>query len=280
MKYELCTDYDTMFRNIVELTCDYVNKNNIQTLVLGMSGGIDSTLCAALACEVAARPDTGVRLEGLVLPIQSNDVEMLRAETAARAFCNNFEIKTMLEPYTVLNRHIIGLTANPVDIRRGNIKARLRMIKLYDTAQKMNGLVLSTDNYTEYLLGFWTLHGDVGDYGMIQNLWKTEVYGLANYLLNKYKKNNELHKALALFEGIRAMPTDGLGVSKTDFDQIYPNYDKNSTPVQIYGEIDTTLLYYLKGDRSHAEDEMLKRHKATEFKRLNPFSIPRENLVG
>lgn len=280
MKYELCTNYDVMFRNIVELTCNYVNENNIETLVLGMSGGIDSTLCAALACEVAARHDTGVRLEGLILPIQSNNIEMERAAAASRAFCHHFETKTMLEPYTILANHIIGLTANPAAIRRGNIKARLRMIKLYDTAQKMNGLVLSTDNYTEYLLGFWTLHGDVGDYGMIQNLWKTEVYGLANYLLDKYKENNDLYKAVALLEGIKAMPTDGLGISKTDFDQIYPGYDVKGSPVQIYGNIDLILLKYLNGRTSGNASNVIQRHKATEFKRKNPLSIPREKLVG
>ena len=280
MKYELRTDYSRMFKNIVDFTCDYVNENNIETLVLGMSGGIDSTLCAALAYEVAARHDTGVKLEGLILPIQSNNVEMERAETAARAFCHNFEIKDLIEPYAVLNKHIIGLNTYPVTIRRGNIKARLRMIKLYDTAQKMNGLVLSTDNYTEYLLGFWTLHGDVGDYGMIQNLWKTEVYGLANYLLDKYKENNDLYKAVALLEGIKAMPTDGLGVSATDFDQIYPDYNKNSTPVDVYGVIDALLLSHLNDVHLCSDNgDVIQRHKATEFKRLNPFSIPRKYII-
>lgn len=49
------------------------------------------------------------------------------------------------------------------------------------------GLVMSTDNQTEYQLGFWTIHGDVGDFDPIQDLWKTEVYGLANYLRDRYR---------------------------------------------------------------------------------------------
>jgi nicotinamide-nucleotide amidase len=269
-----------MLKKIVEFTCDYINNSKIETLVLGMSGGIDSTLTAALAREAADRCIIDVKLKGLILPIQSNDVEMLRAQTAARAFCHSFGIKDLIEPYAVLDKHIIGLNTDPVTIRRGNIKARLRMIKLYDTAQKMNGVVLSTDNYTEYLLGFWTLHGDVGDYGMIQNLWKTEVYELAGYLIDKYKETNDLYKAVALLEGIKAMPTDGLGISASDFDQIYPHYNRNDTPVDVYGKIDAILLGYLVGDRSEDNHPIIKRHKATEFKRVNPFSIPRIDIIG
>jgi nicotinamide-nucleotide amidase len=283
MKYELCTDYDQMFENIVEYTRDYIDGQKIKTLVIGMSGGIDSTLTAALAREVVNRCIAKVELKGLVLPIQSDKIEMERAVTAAKAFCDSYEYKDMTAAYMALAANIVSVKfgGHSFAIRCGNIKARLRMIKLYDTAQKMNGMVLSTDNYTEYLLGFWTLHGDVGDYGMIQNLWKTEVYSLANYLFDKYKKDDELYKAIALLEGIKAMPTDGLGISKSDFDQIYPDYDKNSTPVNVYGSIDVLLLNYLNDVHLCPDNGVvIKRHKATEFKRKNPSSIPRENLVG
>lgn len=283
MDHELRTNYGEMFENIVSFTCDYINNSKIETLVLGMSGGIDSTLTAALACEVINKCSTKVKLEGLVLPIRSNSIEMERAVTASKAFCHSYSIEDMAEPYRYLRSNVIGDREGgerSVYIRQGNIKARMRMIKLYDTAQKMEGLVLSTDNYTEYLLGFWTLHGDVGDYGMIQNLWKTEVYGLADYLFNKYKKEDKLYKAIALLEGIEAMPTDGLGITESDFDQIYPDYDKNSTPVDVYGVIDAILSDYLKGNRYSDNYLVIERHKATEFKRLNPFSIPRKDLVG
>ena len=272
-----------MFENIAKFTRNYINNSKIRTLVLGMSGGIDSTLCAALACEICNYNSKHVELKGLIIPIESNEEEMARAQDASRAFCNSFERKDMLKPYIVIANHTMGISSHTdkaTHIREGNIKARLRMIKLYDTAQKMNGLVLSTDNYTEYLLGFWTLHGDVGDYSMIQNLWKTEVYGLANFMLDRYKKHNSLRKALALLEGIEAMPTDGLGISGSDFDQIYPNHDKNSTPVELYGKVDAILLGYLEGSRNEDDHEVIRRHKSTEFKRLNPFSIPRERLVG
>ena len=90
------------------------------------------------------------------------------------------------------------------------------MIYLYDIAQEHNGLVLSTDNWTELMLGFWTLHGDCGDYGMIQNLWKTEVYEMAS----TFVENLEEKRSRALLDCIEAIPTDGLGISASDLDQI------------------------------------------------------------
>jgi len=281
MKHEFCSDYGEIFGNIISFTHNYLRENNIKTLVIGMSGGIDSTLCAALASEVCRPISVDVTVEGRILPIESDQVETSRAIMASQAFCDHFQLNNMTPTYTVLNRDIISTASSAPSalIRRGNIKARLRMMKLYDLANKMDGVVLSTDNYTEYLLGFWTLHGDVGDYGMIQNLWKTEVYGLANYLMKKYKDTDELYKAASLQECIKAMPTDGLGVSESDFDQIYPDYDRNDTPVDVYGKVDAILLDYLNEATPYIGD-VVKRYIATEFKRLNPFSIPRIDIIG
>ena len=281
MKHQLYTDtdYHRIFNNIVEFTCDYMDKSNLKAMIIGMSGGIDSTLCAALANEVCQRKSMNVIVEGRVLPIESNQEETSRAVMASKAFCDHFKVDNMTPTYIPLVKDIIHNMSGAAT-RRGNIKARLRMIKLYDLAKKTNGVVLSTDNYTEFLLGFWTLHGDVGDYGMIQNLWKTEVYGLANYLMEKYKDSDELYKAASLQECIKAMPTDGLGISESDFDQIYPDYDRNSTPVDVYGIVDAILLNHLNGVIMGTELEIIQRHRRTEFKRINPFSIPREDLIG
>lgn len=67
--------------------------------------------------------------------------------------------------------NLVSLKRTP--IADGNIQARLRMIYLYNLASIHKGLVMSTDNQTEYQLGFWTIHGDVGDFDPIQDLWKT-----------------------------------------------------------------------------------------------------------
>ena len=283
--YEFCTDYEKMFENIVASAYTYIAASKVKSLVIGISGGIDSTITAALAHEVVKRLDTGVSLRARIISIESDEEEMARATRACFAFSNGYQHINLDSLYhdTVLKT----MTEYPIPedefkakVRMGNIKARMRMIQLYDLANKLDGLVLSTDNYTEYLLGFWTLHGDVGDFGMIQNLWKTEVYGLAEYIKSRFNLSGQYVKADSMRECVDAMPTDGLGVSNSDFDQIYPGYNKNMSARETYQEVDGILTGYLNyfDVESYGKD-VIDRHKATKFKRNNPFNIPREYIV-
>ena len=185
------------------------------------------------------------------------------------------------------------------------------MIHLYDIASIRKGLVMSTDNQTEYQLGFWTIHGDVGDFDPIQDLWKTEVYGLANYLRDRYKSKalEALHNdyketcdkyramSYAVYSSCKLIPTDGLGISNSDLEQI---------GAKSYDEVDDILSRYIPfkeyrqkhGEPLHSHDEMAEsdcwsqlcarhgedvvnkvwsRHLASEFKRKKaPIYISRE----
>ena len=178
--------FELMVRNIRHELKKYIEENGIKSLVIGISGGIDSALCAALAQPVC--DDLGIPLIGRSIPITSNTSdERDRAELVGKAFCHNFDESYQIEgafgaTWSAIKQEGWNFKDPNEKIRMGNVKARLRMIALYDLAQLYKGMVLSTDNYTELLLGFWTLHGDVGDYGMLQNLWKTEVYDMAEYL--------------------------------------------------------------------------------------------------
>lgn len=204
--------------------------------------------------------------------------------------------------------------AGRTPIANGNIQARCRMIHLYDIASIRKGLVMSTDNQTEYQLGFWTIHGDVGDFDPIQDLWKTEVYGLANYLQdhykskalealrNDYKETCDNYKAMscAIYNSCKLVPTDGLGISNSDLDQI---------GAKDYATVDDILSRFIPfenfrksydsaGQIMHPHDEMAEsdcwsqlcarhgedvvdkvwsRHLASEFKRKKaPIYITRE----
>lgn len=278
--YKFCDNYEKMFENIIGSAYSYIASSKVKTLVIGMSGGIDSALTAALAQEVTKRLDNTVLLEGRVIDIDSNKEEMRRAENAAKAFCHGYQYHDLTNLYKSVSGKIMHTDRDNMKtrIRRGNIKARLRMIELYDLANELDGMVLSTDNYTEYLLGFWTLHGDVGDFGMIQNLWKTEVYGLAEYLMKKFNLSHRFRQADALYACINAVPTDGLGVTNSDFDQIHPYYDERMSPKEVYQEIDEVLRLRLSA--AHDQDGIVKRYRATEFKRNNPFNIPRKYIIG
>ena len=103
------------------------------------------------------------------------------------------------------------------------------MITLYDIASKVGGIVVDTDNLTEHFLGFWTIHGDDGDFNPIGCLWKHEVYGLA-----KWMKENVYKDSKALDAAIEIIPTDGNGVKAGgDLAQIAPG--------KTYDDVDEIL---------------------------------------
>jgi NAD+ synthetase len=274
---KMIKDYVIAVKNIRNTTKNYITKYDIKALVIGLSGGIDSTLCSALAKPVC--DELSIPLVGRSLPIQTNKVdEIKRAKKAGEVFCTEFKETNLENEFYSFMRNTIDIhikikseLTEEDKIREGNIKARLRMIKLYDEAQKRKGMVLSTDNYTEYLLGFWTLHGDVGDYGMIQNLWKTEVYGMANYLTELYHSTDRHSEFEVLSACIDAVPTDGLGVSESDLDQI---------GAKDYKEVDEILQIWLRFQRKNAfkDHPVVLRHERTHWKRRNPCNIGRETI--
>jgi NAD+ synthetase len=269
------TDYEKMENNIINLTNEYISSHGIKVLILGLSGGIDSALVAALASKVK------VPLIGFGLPIQSDWEEQKRANHIGKAFCNEYCISSLTEWFvdSASRMGILGKEGYRYAVARGNLKARLRMIKLYDEAYHKGGMVLSTDNLTEYLLGFWTLHGDVGDFGMIQQLWKTEVYELSNYLSMSLSGENEF-KSSSLKACIDAVPTDGLGITESDFDQIFPEYNKNCHPYHNYKTIDMRLRDHLEDKQSDPNDPVIKKYRETIFKRNHPWNLPRAQILN
>lgn len=256
-------DYKLVFDNIVEDLRQYVIKNKLKSMVLGISGGIDSTVCAAICHEVSKK--TGVPLIGRNLIIKNKEDETSTARLVGKAFCNNFEEFKLVGLFNYVSDTLRFFEqdnykekwTNP--IADGNIQARLRMIYLYHLAGITNGFVIDSDNKTENLLGFWTICGDVGDYKPIGNLWKTEVYELAKYLEEKYKYNSDM-KVVAVTNSIGLTPTDGLGISSSDLEQIGAN---------SYEEVDEILQGLLASfDDSHNEkrldlDFIIKSFKET-----------------
>lgn len=272
---EIRSEYPLIFSNIKKQLVAYLEKNNqLRSLIIGLSGGIDSALTCILVHETL-KGFPGIALLGRSLPIETNkEDEISRSEEIGRLFCDDFQTIDLSSAYKAFYKELvpeerINDSSLEEKIRQGNIKARIRMITLFDLAHLKNGMVLSTDNLTELMLGFWTLHGDVGNFGLLQYLWKTEVYGLARFIESEYIKTDEKEKALALRKGIDALPTDGLGITTSDFDQI---------KVPDYETADRILLKYLNGDYSDKEHPVIKRHRTSEFKRLDPLNIKREDI--
>ena len=216
-------DYKKVFNVLVEETKKYLLDNNLKVMVLGISGGIDSTVVAAICHEVSKQ--TGIPLIGRSLPIKNKDDEFDVSELVGQVFCDDFKVVNLLSMYQHVNQSVYdgeGTLGTPIS--KGNIQARLRMIYLYNLASIHRGLVMSTDNQTEYQLGFWTIHGDVGDFDPIQGLWKTEVYELAKWLIGYYygcgiKKEVDADGARKICDMCEAIkksmsltPTDGINI--------------------------------------------------------------------
>ena len=277
-------DYKKVFETMVAETSKYLADHRLKTMVLGLSGGIDSTVTAAVCHEVVKRnPD--LKFIGVSMPCTTNSVEENdSASKAMKAFCTEYWVENLQAQYLLMKATCEQHYASTA-LSQGNIKARLRMIYLYNIASVTGGMVMDTDNLTEHYLGFWTIHGDVADYNPIGGLWKHEVYELCKYLFTEVypDQNDTRYKALKAAYDI--MPTDGNGVSAGgDMGQIAPGH--------TYEEVDDILNTYIQAkansqiseavERLNAAygaetvERVLQRHRNSEFKRKRmPIAIPR-----
>lgn len=276
-------DYKKIFETIVDNTELYVKKAGLKSMVLGISGGIDSTVVAAVCHEVSKRNED-VRFIGVNLPANTNtQIENDSADYAIRAFCDSAIYSGIEDAYNSV-QNLCDEYCNSTAISRGNIKARLRMIYLYNVAGVNKGIVMDTDNLTEHYLGFFTIHGDQGDLNPIGRLWKTEVYELAKYLKDEYYKDTDnINIVKALEHAIEITPTDGNGVKGTgDLDQIMPGYTYTDVDKVLQFALSEFLTrenveYFLQQNPNITYDAfwgVVNRYKNSEFKRqVSPYVI-------
>ena len=275
-------EYSKIFESSVQGVIDYLKGAGLKSMVLGISGGIDSTVCAAIGKEVHKR-EPGIEFYGVSLPCSTNGKD--EVDTALMVGTAFFEPgkfwEESLEPGFLCLKDLVHGDNTPLSL--GNIKARLRMIYLRDLAAKTGGLLLSTGNMTEDLLGFFTIAGDVGDLSPISELWKHEVQELAAWIMEDTK--NEAEKE-AIQYSLSLTPTDGNGVQAGgDLAQIAPS-------LSSYKEVDEVLMSYMAYKKKPTEamlfefqkiadkygeettTRIVERHKKSEFKRLpSPVTV-------
>ena len=211
------TDYPRLKTRIVSWIKDYAITNNIKSLVVGVSGGIDSAVVSTLCAETGL--PTYVLSMPLLSKVDNDKLSDSHANTLEKKYDNVTKIRVELSG--VYDKFVHSLnwwtgsyqyTIN--ELANANTKSRLRMVTLYQVAGTVGGIVVGTGNKVEdYGVGFYTKYGDGGvDIAPIADLYKTEVW--------------ELGKHLGIDERIiEANPTDGLwDDGRSDEDQLGCTY--------------------------------------------------------
>lgn len=211
------SDYLELKNRIVSWIKDYAESNKVDSLVVGVSGGIDSSVVSTLCAE------TGLPTYVLSMPLNSISSHSDLSDTHRKFLAKNYknvipmrvDLSSSYEQFVKSIKFWLGDEYGQSKHSLANTKSRLRMVTLYQIAGSVGGIVVGTGNKVEdYGVGFYTKYGDGGvDIAPIADLYKTEVW--------------ELGKHLGVDQRIiEATPTDGLwDDGRTDEDQLGVSYE-------------------------------------------------------
>ncbi|MFG1239088.1 NAD+ synthase [Xanthobacter autotrophicus DSM 597] len=216
---------------------DYVNKNGFPGVVLGLSGGIDSALCAAMAVD-ALGPE---RVRCLMLPYRFTSEDSLKdAAAVAEALGVGYEVVPIAPAVEGLEAVLTPLFEGTTrDVTEENLQARVRGTLLMSVSNKFGAMVVTTGNKSEMSTGYATLYGDMnGGFNPIKDLYKTEVVRLAR-LRNSWKPADALGPDGVVIPErvIEKPPSAELREDQTDEAALAP-----------YGVLDTVLARLVEGE--------------------------------
>jgi len=222
---------EEVFRALVLGTRDYVRKNGFARVVIGLSGGIDSSLVAAIAVEALGRENVA----GVGMPSPYSSAGTRRD---AQRVAKNLGIEYLSIPITPILRAYKRALARAFkglkeDVTEENLQARIRGNLLMALSNKFGWLVLTTGNKSEYSVGYTTLYGDMaGGFAVIKDVPKMLVYEVARHV------NASAGRALIPATVFERAPSAELRPSQTDQDTLPP-----------YAELDAILEGYVEEDR-------------------------------
>ena len=235
---------------------DYVDKNGFPSVVLGLSGGVDSALVAALAAD-ALGPD---RVHAIMLPYRFTSGESLTdADHCAKALGIRYDtvpIAPAVEGiYGMLKPVFMG---RPRDVAEENVQSRVRGTTLMAISNKFGGMLVTTGNKSEMSVGYATIYGDMnGGFNPIKDLYKTEVYRLCRWRNANVPKGAKGPAGVVIPENIiTKAPTAELRENQKDQDSLPP-----------YEQLDDILACLVENEMPLAD--IIKRgHTAETVKKI------------
>jgi NAD+ synthase (glutamine-hydrolysing) len=229
-------ELDEVFSALVLGTRDYVLKNGFKQVVLGLSGGIDSALTAAVAVAALGKENVvGVLMPSRFTSPASNE--------DATSLARNLGIRTIMLPIdeimAAFDKVLAGVfQGRERDATEENIQARIRGVLLMALSNKFGWLVLATSNKSETAVGYCTLYGDmVGGFAVLKDVPKTLVYPLSHWV-NQHAFNGPVIPSRT----ITRPPSAELRPNQTDQDSLPP-----------YDLLDRLITDYVEDDRSVGE---------------------------
>ncbi len=214
---------------------DYVEKNGFQDVVVGLSGGIDSALTAALAVEALGAD----RVHGVSMPSRfSSEGTRTDARRLAESLGIDFREVSIEDVVGAFDEALApSFGGRPRDLTEENLQARARGVLLMALSNKFGWLVVATGNKSELSVGYATLYGDMaGGFALLKDVFKTDVFRLAKHL------NERAGRELIPESIIARAPSAELRDNQLDQDSLPP-----------YPELDRVLEAYVELDRSREE---------------------------
>lgn len=248
--------YEDIEKQVLDVTTfalkEYCENTGFKKVVLGLSGGIDSALTAAIAVEALGAEN----VSGILMPSMYSSEGSV---TDSLELAANLGMKTVTEPITPLFEAFMKGRESKHDLAEENLQARLRALILMFYSNRENSLLLSTGNKSECAMGFGTLYGDMaGGLNLICDLTKTNVYKLSNYI----NKDREIIPQAIIDKA----PSAELHPGQKDQDRL-PEYAVLDDILEMYFEKNIPQdEIYKKYDKSTV-DEVIRKTYRMQFKR-------------
>src|SRR5215475_4534337 len=235
-------ELDSIYQAMMLGLRDYVNKTGFPSVIIGLSGGVDSALTAAVAAD-ALGPE---RVRTLMMPSPYTSRDSLEdAKACAEAIGVKYEIVSIEPAMDAFRKMLLPLFGNAAeDVTEENIQSRARGVVLMAVSNKLGGMVVTTGNKSEMAVGYATLYGDMcGGYNVLKDVYKTTVFELCRW------RNAHLPEGAL---GRKGQVIPGRIIDKPPSAELRPD-QKDSDSLPPYPVLDAILKGLIERDLSAEE---------------------------